>query len=225
MPILTAATGYKTIANKVAPSIGSSSDVYTSIDDAHSQVVGILRFSTSIASALGLTDATKWSDIEFTQASLKIKIRNPVQSSFTFSVSGTGLAASNTSMAVITNSSYYQSGFGFSGTNAAEQYVTFDLLNLFKNVPDTNSSNVTTGTWYLYLWGGSYSSGTKRFYRSSNYAPQLTLEGRKKGGMGYYNGTDWETCQIKYYVDSTTGWQDCEAKYYDGNDWIPVGGP
>lgn len=225
MAVLKAVTGYKTIANGVAPSVSNSSDVYTSISDANSQVVGILKFSTSIASALGLTDATKWSDIEFTKASLKLKVRNPVQTSFTFSVSGTALSKNNKNMSVITDSSYYQSGFGFSGTNSADKYVTFDLLNLFKNVPDTNSSNVTTAPWFLYLWAGSYSSNTKRFYRASTYAPELTLEGRKKGGVGYYNGSSWEKCQIKYYVDSTTGWKDCEAKYWNGSAWVPVGAP
>lgn len=224
MATLTAATGYKTIANGVNPSIGSSSDVYTSIDDAHSQVVGILRFSTSIVNALGLTGVTKWSDINFTTASLKIRVRDPVQSSFTFAVSGTGLSSSNKDMTVITGSSYYKSGFKFSGSNTANSYVTFDLLELFKNVPDTNSSNVTTGTWYLYLWGGSYSSGTKRFYRSSNYAPQLTLEGRKKSGVGYSaDGSTFEACSVNYWDGNA--WNECEVQYWDGNNWIPVGGP
>lgn len=153
MADLKPATGYKTIGNGVNPTIASSADVYASIDDAKTQVVGILKFTTNIANALGLTDVTKWSQIEFTKATLKMKIRWACQSSFTFSVSGTGLSSSNKNMTVITNSSYYQSGFGFTGTNSAGTVVTFDLLDLFKNVPDTNSSSPTTATWYLYLWG------------------------------------------------------------------------
>lgn len=223
MAVLTAVTGYKTIANGVSPSIGSSSDVYTSISDAHSQVVGILKFSTSIVSALGLTGVTNWKDIEFTKASLRIRVRDAVQSSFTFSVSGTGLSKDNKDMSVITGSSYYQSGFTFSGSNTAGSYVTFDLLNLFKNVPNTNSSQISTATWYLYLWAGSYSSNTKRFYRSSNYAPELTLEGRKKSGAGYWDGSAWRTCAVKYWTGSA--WQECEAKYWNGSSWVGVGAP
>lgn len=75
----------------------------------------------------------------------------------------------------------------------------------------------------IYTYGGSYSSGSKGFYRSATYQPVLTLEGRKKSGAGYYNGSAWEPCLVKYYDGSV--WQNCDVKYYDGTGWIPVGAP
>ena len=232
MAIMTPTTGFKTISNGVSPTL-SNGYVYTNIWDAKSQVIGILRFTTSLASALGLPSDAKWSDIDITKAILTLKIfkNNNKSSGYTIAVSGKTLTdSSSQTVATITNVSYYTTGNAFaSGTAAQDQVVTFNLKNLFNNIPDGNSSSPTL---YIYIWHGTYTAGSSTsdnygFHKnaSGSITATLDIEGHKKGGVGYFDGSDWQPCQIKYYVDSTTGWQDCEAQYWDGNDWIPVGAP
>lgn len=236
-------TGYKTLQNGVKPYV-SDNDVYVNIWDAKSQVVGILRFTESIASTLGFPSGINWSDIEITKAILTLKIfkNNNQNSGYTIAVSGTTLTSSMTqTTATITNGSYYTTGNSFaSGTALKDQIITFNLKDLFNNIPDGNSSKPNTDTWYIYIWHSIYNYGTEDKYSygfhkneikpsGSTINATLEIEGYnkkdKKGKVGYYNGSSWETCQIKYYVDNTTGWKDCEAKYWDGSAWVPVGGP
>lgn len=239
MAIMTPTTGYKTLQNGAKPYL-SNKDVYINIWDANSQVVGILRFTTSIASTLGFPSDINWSDIEITKAILTLKIlnNNNKSSGYTIAVSGTTLSAdSSQTTATITNGSYYTTGNSFaSGTASKDQIITFDLKDLFNNIPNSNSSSPTTNTWYIYIWHSTYSAGSSE---SNNYGfhknvtgsttATLKIEGYnkkdKKGKVGYYYNNSWKTCQIKYYVNNTTGWKDCEAKYWDGKSWIPVGGP
>lgn len=194
-------TGYKTISNGVAPAISTSSDVYTSIADAHDQVVGILKFTTSVASALGLTDISSWRDIKFSAATLKLKIRwRACQDSFSIGVSGVAIptGTSEQTMSVVTNNTYYKTGRRFTGTNAADQVITFDLLDLFNSIPDNGTVLPTTETWYIYIWSGGYSTNAKGFYRSASYQPVLVLTGRKTSNFKMYDGNEWVECNASY---------------------------
>ena len=48
----------------------------------------------------------------------------------------------------------------------------------------------------------------------------ITYEGHK-GGVKYYNNSNWEACTINYYDGSK--WVPVSASYYDGAKWNPVG--
>lgn len=218
-------TGYKTFNNGVAVSLGDSRP-RVGISGNKNKVAAIYRISKSPMDILGLSGITSWADMEITKATFVSQQHTACPTgTYTVVLSASGMSTSssvNSENELKTNGFY--ANINPTGTSGAGKNYTWNLTSLFKAVNDSKSFKHNSGTWFIYMYCSSY-TGDYQFKKKSEVCPYLILEGRKKGGVGYYNGSTWETCQVKYYVDSTTGWQECEVKYWDGSAWVPVGGP
>ena len=225
--LLVNSTGYKTIKNGVAPTISTSQDIYVGIKNNSNIPVGIVRFNTTVGNVLGVPDATLWSQMRISKAVLTLKQRDSCpSSSYVIVLTAKNMTSGTNTEAAIYSGGHRSTGNKWaSGTAGANQIVTFDLTSLFKTLPDSISFQPNVSPWYVFLYRTSGFASNYRYWRRANYESFITLEGGKKSGAAYWDGGTWQSCQVKYYVDSTTGWQDCEAKYWDGSAWIPVGAP
>lgn len=235
MALLYPSTGFKTIGNGAAPYF-SGKHVYTNIWDAHDQVIGILKFTTSVANKLGIS-VTKWSDLKITKATLKLKVFRKVRTdaTYTIAISGTTIETHST-VSTITNNSYYLGSQKISsGSNIADSEVTFDLTQIFNNIPDSNSSTPATNTWYIYIWNtAQYTAGSDHtddygFYESNGSIPSLEITGYStKSTVEYFTSNSVnKTCLVKYYNTNDSKWHTCIVKYWDDNynRWRTSGEP
>ena len=191
------------------------------------KVAGIFKFTTSVSSLLGLTGITSWKDLTITKATLTARQHTSCPTGgytgvvSTYTIPG---SSSTNSENHLKNNGYYGSVSRTGSQGAGNNYV-FDFTSIFQNMNDSKTYTPNSGTWYMYIYNSSYTSDYQ-FKKKSEYTSYFTIEARKKGGIGYTSdGSTWESCQVNYYVDSTTGWQECEVKYWDGTAWVAVGAP
>lgn len=201
-------TGYITLYNNTGMQ-GWTQDLYVGISKNKNIPVAIVRLGQSVSAALGATSAIHWSDLDITSATLEIKQRDSCPTgNYFFALCSTGIGDPNDTLEYIAANAHYSNGFYYSGTQGANEIVTFDLTSLFKTIPDTNAFTPLTSQWYIYFYRSSGYASNQRFYRrgSEGYTPILNIEGYQKAGCHYYTNGDWQNCKIHYYTNG---------------DWVP----
>lgn len=177
----------------------------------------MLRFDTTINNMLG-TSATSWSQLNFTEARVKVKSRDKVpKDGYQIAISSgnpyLGLDSGNVA-AIIDGT------ISWSGKADMENVEgSFDFLSLFKKLSRINPTIVTPNTtpWYICIKNEAAKGATRRFNRRAYYESTVTVSGGYASNINYYTGSEWKQC-IPYYYNGSE-WKQCLSNYWTGSEW------
>ena len=192
---------------------GSDSDAY--VGTPSYSLVGMYKFGSSVNAMLGTT-ATSWSQLRFTKALLRVKVRDAVtRTGYTVGIT-TGNPGLNVNSATVAGK---VTNLTWGGGGRAGSQGDFDLVNLFNSLTSTTFTPDTSG-WWIFIKNTGCKGANRRFERKSRFRTYLTLEGGWSSSIHYFDGNDWIQ-STPYYFDGTN-WIQCSVYYFDGTNWIQI---
>lgn len=181
--------------------------------------LGVIQFTRSWASILGLPSSISWNDIGLNNAILHLNINTTDAWENHFVTVSVCNAAPN-SRSDPPDSITADRATLWTPTlsaGAATYHASIDLKDILLNPTRPNIVKPNTAPWYIALKGWTSDTKVSRFWRKNNNGPYFEVNFEHSSNIYIYTNEEW----VKHepYIYTNEGWTKSNVNRFNGDSW------